>query len=232
MNFIKCRIPIILIAMIVFLSNINSCYSEKIKINDDLKIKILNSSLKANLMTKDGRKITAYLYAEDEKQEIINTKSCTTGEIESKHSVIGHYFIYLYDYENKIFSPERIEALYIRGKIRFNVDGSGLLMLQGSKGKESDVLHISQFVECDGNYYGAYGFSDNNFRLENYWFRYSLNNTQELFYGHIFFKNSKLYAFRSIIEAEGVRMGPRLLISDKDSEIKLDSIDAVYLKEL
>ncbi len=154
-----------------------------VEISPQMKEKILNSSLKADLRTNEKEVFRAYLYAEDEIKEPMEIYSCLDGEVKKSDSKVGHYYIYLYDIKREYFIPKRIKIFSSFGKVRMNLEGADLIVLSGAKEKRSDVLLISQFGDCNGNFFEGYGFSTNNSALKKYNFLAKKN--QEMFYGRI-----------------------------------------------
>lgn len=176
---------ILLILFSTHVMSITAPNVEKIVISEELKEKILRSTLKANLQTTEGKKFVAYLYAVDERIEVIKNSSCITGKEYTTESKLGHYYIYLYDVESKSFLPYRTRVLEDFDELRFNAEGAKINVLSASEEKKSDVLLISQFGHCTGDIYEAYGFSENNLYLKNYYF-IDKNNKLSQIYVHIF----------------------------------------------
>ena len=177
----------------------NKTITELITISPQMKERIFKSPFKAILKTKDGNQFVAYLFAEDEKKDRYTHSSCISGDSRSSVSRVGHYFIYLYDVQHDYFLPYKTAILKNLDfkETRFNNEGYSVIVLSGSQGNKSDVLLISQFADCGGNFYEAYGFLGNKPYLQNYTFVGKIK--EKLFYGRILPEESKtasqLYAY-------------------------------------
>jgi hypothetical protein len=143
-------------------ANLNTSYSvEPFIVNAKLKKQILLSSFKLLLHRKDGKEVTAYLFAEDEKKWP-HTKGYCDGYTEQKTLVkSGHYYIYLYDANADTFSPYRT-AIFKDYKItRLSTKGSHFLLFPHTNKNQTDVILISQFIACNDNLLETYGLSEN-----------------------------------------------------------------------
>ena len=156
--------------------------SEDVTISPKFKAEILTSSFQANLETNDRKKFRAYIYAEDEKSEWRERYSCLTGDELAELSKTGHYYIYLYDLGAQNFLNKRTQA-FDGEETTLNIEGADIIVLSNHKKNKSDVLFISEFGDCSGNLFLAYGFSENNTYLKNYIF-HAKQKDQE-FYGRI-----------------------------------------------
>ena len=190
----------------------NNTNTEQITISTQMKEQILRSPFKAMLKTKDGNQFIAYLFAEDEKKERAHYNS-RYGEGNLRSWIIreGHYFIYLYDVNNKSFLPYKTPILKDFGKLIFNNEGSRIVVLPGSQENQSDVLLISQFGSGEGDFYEAYGFFDNKPYLQNYMF---IGKRKEIqFFGQVGESDNKT---NSQLNAWGSLYGSTILsLSDK-----------------
>ena len=156
--------------------------SEDITISPKFKAEILTSSFQANLETNDGKKFRAYIYAEDEKSEWQEGYSCLTGDELAELSKTGHYYIYLYDLGSQNFIGKRAKIFDGR-EIILNIEGADIIVLSNHKNNKSDVLLISEFGDCRGNFFEAYGFSENNSYMKKYFFKGKHKDKE--FYGRI-----------------------------------------------
>ena len=186
MTIEKFRALVFCVGAFFVLCDVNSASNlgvEKISITQQMKEHIMQSPFKATLQRSDGKKIVAYLYADDEQTDVMDYYSCIDGE--PKHSAIktGHFYIYLYDVNASSFLQTRKEIFHGFDGVRLNGQGADLIVLSGVKTKQSDVLLVSQFGDCNGNFFEAYGFSKNNLYLKNYTFITKQKQTQ--FYGRI-----------------------------------------------
>ena len=180
-NYYKCTL--VYLTCILYSSSIYSLSDvEDVIINPKLKEKILDSSLNANLETDDRKKIRAYIYAEDEKRELRYRYSCLTGAKIYELNKTGHFYIYLYDVGSQNFIGKRTKVFDGR-EITLNIEGADIIVLSNHKKNKSDVLLVSVFGDCRGNFFEAYGFSENNSYLKNYFFQ-GKHKDQE-FYGRI-----------------------------------------------
>lgn len=185
------------IAIFVFFANL--CLAQKnivefIKIDTTFQNKILTSRLKAPLKNAKGEKIIAYLYAEDEEV----TESVTSphwgsglgGDLKCiDHE--GHYFIYLFDVNHKIFYPYRTKVMKIFGETLYVDNGNDeIIVVHGNKKNKSDILLINQFITTRVNYFEAYGFSENQQYLENYIFARA--KKKKYFYGKPYTKEPEV----------------------------------------
>ena len=179
-------IHFILFALLLVLFNSNVFTSgavEEISISLKLKEKILSSTFKANIQTKDGGNFVAYLYAEDEQSELIEDDSRITGKSKEVISKTGHYYIYLYNITSGSFLDKRTK-IFDGEDLRFNVEGASIIVLASHKQKKSDILLISQFGDSNGDFFEAYGFFGDNFQLKNYIFHLG-KKKGKMFYGTI-----------------------------------------------
>lgn len=151
--------------------------NEAFTLTSEMKARVMQSPFKASLRRSDGQKMTAYLYAEDEKTEVFEYKSCTTGEKIKNNNKVGHYYIYLYDEGSKSFFPSRTPVLTRHNTVDMNIDGADFFALSSLDKKKSDVLLISQRANCDGSFYEVYGFWKDQVSLQEYAF---VNDTDKI----------------------------------------------------
>lgn len=198
---------------------------EQFMISSQLKEDILRSPFKANLKTHDGRQFVAYLYAQDEESDEMEPSSCITGDTYHTTSKIGHFYIYLYNVSNKSFSNYRTKIFHDFSRHRFNDEGANIFVLSGSNVNKSDVLLISQFGACSGDFYEAYGFSENNFYLKNYLF--FTFKQHEQFYGRVSVidTNDKLYAYSPANKGLGELDEMYLSVSKEKNGVKIELIE-------
>jgi len=186
MTILKNKVFVFLFCVFLILGNVkagDSSVIDKINISPTLKKNIMQSPFKIQLQKNDGKKIVAYLYADNEHSEAIENYSCINGEPQNLVSKMGRYYIYLYDVNSGTFLSRRTKVFNGFDELRFNIEGAELIVLSGAKEKKSDVLLISQFGDCNGNFFEAYGFSKNNSNVENYIFVTKQKKNQ--FYGKI-----------------------------------------------
>lgn len=197
----------------------NSTKIEHIVISPQMKKKILNSPFKAILQKKDGTKIIAYLYADDEQEELVETDSNIDGTPISSVTKVGHYFVYLFETNHNSLLPFKIKIFKDYEKITLNIEGAAIIVLPGSLENKSDVLLISQRGSWGGDYFEAYGFIDNNPYLQSYTF--IDKDKQDTFYGRITESKTdpKLYAYGLYGEYHGDLRQFTLSLSDKPGEI-------------
>lgn len=141
----------------------------------------MNSPFKVSLHRGDGKKIIAYLYAEDEQSDPHEYNSCLDGEEYKTIAKTGHYYIYLYDISSDAFFPNRTAVFYDSDGITMNTEGANFFVWSNTNKNKPDVIFISQFVACNGDQYEAYGFIKN--RLKKYTF--SGKRKDDAFYGRI-----------------------------------------------
>lgn len=199
MSIIK-KINHSLIFYILLISLNNTCFSnavsEDITIDSLLKEKILHSTLKMDLKTKEGKTFVAYLYADDEKVELIDDYVTRDAKTRSYSSRTGHYYLYLYNPETNSFQSKRTKIFKVYGTTRFDIEGAEIFVLPTHKEKKSDILFLSQFVKSEGDEFEAYGFSDDNTYLEKYYFQIN-SKKRGSFYGGLSPSdiNSGLYGY-------------------------------------
>ncbi len=124
---------------------------EFIQITPEITEKLKHQPLKVILQTDSGQKITAYLYAEDERKEPYTKMLCHSNESQETTtttiSTVGHYYIYLYDEAKKQFMPyrTRIDKFTKDGELTFNTEGAGLAVMPGARVKKQMhyLLHNS-----------------------------------------------------------------------------------------
>ena len=129
------------------------------------------------------KKITAYLYADNEKTKPKEYSSCIDGEPKNVIFKTGDYYLYYYDNNTGLFLKNRMKIFDDFTKSSFGWEGADLIVLSGKKQKESDVLLISQFGDCGGNFFEAYGISKDNLSPEQYYFM--ATKKWEYFYGRV-----------------------------------------------
>ena len=156
----------------------------KFPISERMTKHIFSSPYRTSIRRADGLILDAFLYAENEQMEPEEYIFCN-GIKQKIFSKTGNYYIYLYDASTDYFLPYRIEV-FKGTKIRMNIGKAGFFTLYMTP-KRSDILLVSQSA-CGGNYYEAYGFSENQLFLKKYIF--VAKEKHEQFYGHIN-KNNK-----------------------------------------
>lgn len=189
MNLIKKIKYIYLISVALFMSS-NYLWGSSVKIkytmNQVMQEKILKSPLKALLHRNDGKKIIAYLYADDEKTKETECNARMDGSSYTTTSKKGHFKIYLYDIELGIFLPIITPIFKYLDETTFNVEGAKLMVLPSHNKGLSDVLLVSQFATFEGDVFQAYGFSQDNLSFKQYMFRNMKTKKEEdEFYGSI-----------------------------------------------
>lgn len=162
-------------------------------VDEQMKKEIMNSPYKEQFRRGDGKKFIVYLYAANEQIKSEQNYSCD-GAKEKSVVKIGNYYIYLYDVNSNSFFPGRIPIFNDSYKTKMNVRGSDFFVLSSDNNNQSDVLLISQFGDCTGDDYEAYGFAENQLFLKKYFFIGKEKHDQ--FYGKIekSKKNGKLLA--------------------------------------
>ncbi len=182
---------------------------------------IKKTSFKVKLQNGDGKFLTAYMYASDERIESIEPHySCRGEKIPASVSRVGHYYIYLYDEKKGSFLPTRTKVFSDFHELRFNVEGSGLIVLSGLKQHKPDVLIISQYGDCSGDFFDAYGFYKDKLSLKNYLFAAGKRKVVG-FYGRIskYQVNNSLVAYTTSENYGLVEWA--LCLSDNEGEIEL-----------
>lgn len=174
---------ILVMAYVFFtlMSQLSQGANEDLNLNLSLKKKIMRSQYKAKMINKYGEKFIVYLYAENETSKMETYASCMTGDSKSTKVTTGNYSLYLYDLSKKTFSQFSRPIFKDLDEQRFNLEGSNIIVLPGLN--TSDSLLISQFGDCRGDFYEAYGFSKNNKNLKKYSFLKSEISSE--FYGRI-----------------------------------------------
>jgi hypothetical protein len=176
-----------LMGIFFFLNNGNALGSsivDKGAMSQKMQENILRSPFKALLHRSDGKKIMAYLYAEDEQRELEEDISRIDGKSYTTMASIGHFHIYLYDVDQGAFLPGKT-SIFKAHEIAFNSEGAEILVLSGKQGGKSDVLLISQFATGEGDVYEAYGFSPDNSSFKHYIFNNDMKEKESQFYGTI-----------------------------------------------
>ena len=178
----------LLISAVLFLNNgdlLSSPVNDKDTISKKMQEKIFQSSFKALLHRGDGKKIMAYLYANNEKSELTECNS-RDGSSYTTIAKIGHFQIYLYDVDQAIFLPIITPIFKYLNETSFNVEGAKIIVLPSMQEGKSDVLLISQFATFEGDAYEAYGFSQDNLSFKQYIFNNKQKKKKEdEFYGSI-----------------------------------------------
>lgn len=131
--------------------------AEKFIVIAQMKKQILLSPFKAPLLHKNGKKITAYLYAIDEKTVPYEYNRCTTGIKLRVKAKTGHYYIYLYDEITDYFYPNRIPVFESGKSTIMGIEGAYFVAIPGKKGIRSEALVVSQRENCQESFYEAYG---------------------------------------------------------------------------
>lgn len=147
----------------------SSAVDSKFMLTTEMKKNIMNSPFKAFLRTKDGKKIVAYLYAEDERNKSLNSYHCFDGE----KITTGHYYIYLYDVSTDSFFPERTAVFDGDTDIRMNSKEANFFTWPSSldaNKNQANVLFVGRVATCKYAQYEAYSFSDNQSHLKKYIF--------------------------------------------------------------
>lgn len=157
--------------------------NEEYIVDQKMKESIFRSQFNVALRRKDGKKVIAYLYAQDEKEEPDLFPSCKTGKIIETDIKTGHYYIYLYDVSSRSFYPNRTAVLKSRYTVNMYDKESNLFVLSSPFKDQSDVLLIGQRGDCNNNFYEAYGFGDDLSSIQSYPF----NDTEKFrqFAGHL-----------------------------------------------
>lgn len=130
--------------------------AEKFTVIAQMKKQILNSPFKASLRQEDGKKITAYLYAVDEKTVPYEYNNCTTGIKLRVKAKTGHYFIYLYDEITDYFYPNRIPIFNGSKPTIMGIEGAYFVAIPTKKEIKLDALVVSQRDTCQESFYEAY----------------------------------------------------------------------------
>jgi len=159
---------------------------EKFNISKKMEKLIVGSPFKVFLKGNNGKNFIAYLYAEDEKSKAVERYSYASGKLEKSIIKSGYYYIYLYNLNSRSFFPYRTAVFSNfegnRIRMKMNSKGSAFFVLPATKNK-ADALLISQFGDSEGNFYEAYGFSQNQLYLQKYVFVGKEKN--DSFYGKI-----------------------------------------------
>lgn len=156
---------------------------EDINLSSQMVKKIMKSSLHVNLKRSDAKRFVAYLYANDERIVREESNSCRGGETKNENRKYGHYYLYVLDVAENAFLKHRVKIFNYFGRNQFNTEGASIKVLLGSKEKKSDVLLISQFGDCNGDFYEGYGFSENQPTFKH--FSFVGKKKSNLFYGRI-----------------------------------------------
>lgn len=139
-------------------------------VSPEMKKRIMKTTLKVSLRRGDGKKIIAYLYAEDEEIKPWGQQSDKSG-ITTKHELLtGHYYIYLYDVDSDLFFPNRTTASEDYSYFAMYKNGFNFFVLPASNKNQSDVILLRSSSSCQGSYYTAYGFDENQLSLKSYVF--------------------------------------------------------------
>ncbi|MDP3269777.1 MAG: hypothetical protein Q8M40_12140 [Legionella sp.] len=155
---------------------------EEINVVSPLKERILHSQFKVDMYRRDGKKFIAFLHSENNTSRLETRNSCITGDPLTTHSQNGKFYLYLYDPLSGKFLNYRTRIFSAFSNITFNVEGSDLTLLSGGK-TSHDILLISQFGACSGDFYEAYGFSRNSLYLEKY--KFIENGKEREFFGRV-----------------------------------------------
>ena len=129
--------------------------AEQFTVIAQMKKQILSSPFKASLRQKDGKKITAYLYAQDEKTVPYEYNRCTTGIKLRVKAKTGHYYIYLYDELTDYFYPSRTPVFNGNKPTIMGIEGAYFVAIP-SKDIKKDSLVVSQRDNCQESFYEAY----------------------------------------------------------------------------
>lgn len=139
---------------------------EQFTVIAQMKKQILSSPFKASLRQDDGKKITAYLYAADEKPLPYDYNSCTTGIKLRVKAKTGHYYIYLYDEITDYFYPNRIPVFKGGKPTIMGTEGAYFASFPVKKGAKVDALIVSQRENCQESFYEAYRLWEDQTSLE------------------------------------------------------------------
>lgn len=130
--------------------------AENFTVIAQMKKEILSSPFKASLRQKDGKKITAYLYAVDEKTVPYEYYGCTTGIKLRVKAKTGHYYIYLYDELTDYFYPNRIPIFSGDKPTMMDIEGAYFFAIPANKEIKVQSLIVSQRDNCQESFYEAY----------------------------------------------------------------------------
>lgn len=224
MFLIKSKVIVFILSLFFIMKIIHAddtARKEQFVLSKQLKESIMSSPFKVSLRRSDGKKIIAYLHAEDEKNESEEYSSCD-GEEYKTIAKKGHYYIYLYDISTDKFFPNRMAVFYNYDGIKMNTQGASFFVWLNANKNQSDVILISQFVACNGDQYEAYGFIGN--ELKKYTF--SGEKKYNGFYGRIdrdqLKKHSKNLLAYSIYDEKIHQI--QLSMSKISGEIKLNTL--------
>ena len=140
--------------------------AEKFTVIAQMKRKILTSPYKASLRQEDGNRITAYLYAEDEKSVPYEYNACKTGIKLRVKAKGGHYYIYLYDELTDYFYPSRIPVFNGDKPTLMGIEGAHFVAIPGAKENKPDSLVVSQRDNCQESFYEAYNLWEDQVSLQ------------------------------------------------------------------
>ena len=198
------------------------------KMDSKLKEKILDSAIKKEILGANGKKYIVYLYTDNEERtEESNVFSCQGGEPRDYTDRTGKYFIYLYDVDSKKFESKKTKLF--RGNDIYSLDSEGyeiIIFNDTRKKKVSDVLLISKFGGCRGNFFEAYGLSSDGTSIVNYKFREN-KELYHTFFGYISdsVSNNSLVAYKAFDYEAQKMQKTSLHLSDKHGEIEVELID-------
>lgn len=122
----------------------------------EMKKEILKSPYKASLRQADGNKITAYLYAEDEKSIPYDFNACTSGIKTRVQAKTGHYYIYLYDELTDSFYPNRMPIFQGDKPTLMGIEGAYFVGVPATQDKELDAIVVTQRENCQASFYESY----------------------------------------------------------------------------
>lgn len=143
-----------------------SVVDSKFILTTEMKKNIMSSPFSASLHTKDGKKIVAYLYAENERKKSLKNYPCFDGE----KITTGHYYIYLYDVSTDSFLPDREAVFDGDTDIRMNSKKENFFTWPNANKNQANVLFVGRVATCEYAQYEAYGFSENQSHLKKYIF--------------------------------------------------------------
>lgn len=120
------------------------------------------------MRSKEGKKLIAYLYAQNEHLESVSRRVCGTEKIVHMNQTTGDYYLYLYDVSADNFFPTRTKVM--TNYYSIDINRGELFTLKALDARGSDVLIFSQYPNCGEKFYEAYGLWDNLSSLSQYSF--------------------------------------------------------------
>lgn len=192
---------------------------ENFQVTSELKERILNSPFKVSLRQNNGKKVIAYLYAEDERNKFIKHTSCATGKKSKIVAQVGHYYIYLYDKSTNSFYPSRIAVFDYNDPIYLNIEETDFLVLKSPDKRKSNALLIGKSDNCKESFYEVYGFWKDQPSLQ----AYTFNHDQEYVRLSGRIERNKLHDGNLIMDITDDKKTRKyaLSLSEKPGEIEL-----------